>query len=55
MAIPTALRIVKYLLDQNPNAVASNTHVIDDSTLVIGFDDTGTYNAQVADHINGAL
>ncbi len=30
-------------------------YVIDDSLLVIGFDDTGTYNAQVADHINGVL
>ncbi len=30
-------------------------YVIDDSVLVIGFDDTGTYNAQVADHINGVL
>lgn len=30
-------------------------YVIDDALLVVGFDDTGTYNAQVADHINGVL
>lgn len=30
-------------------------YVQDDALLVIGFDDTGTYNAQVADHINAVL
>ncbi len=30
-------------------------YVTDDALLVIGFDDSITYNAQVADHINGVL
>ncbi len=44
MAIPTVLRKAKYPLDQNPNAVISANYVIGDSALIIGFDDTSTYN-----------